>query len=473
MNDSVSRTRYLAKNTLIFSLGNIGSKLVAFFLVPLYTNALVTGQYGTADLITNIVIVAAPVIFLNIGEAVMRFALDKNADVNRIMSVAYLIMLFSLLPASLLAFGIVLYKRLSEYLVLILLYVFAMGISQIFFCCLRGREMLMKYSVGNIIQALLIAVFNILFLVVFDWGIKGYLLAYILSYAVTAVYAFIAGKAYEVFKYFYIDRELLKQMLIYSVVLIPNNFMWWIMNSSDRLMVIEMVSAEVAGIYAVSYKLPSIVAVMTGVFNQAYSYSAIKENESKDSAEFNGSVFEAFFSFLMLIGMVILIVLKPFMSFYVESKYYEAWMFSPPLIVGMTVMALGTFLSNYYVVNKDSKGFMLSATTGAAVNIGLNFLLIPHFGAIGAAVATCISYMAVFTYRFFDIRKYIKLRVFTLKNIISFVLLIAVACLVYPESIWCICAQIMLLVLLVVIKHGPIRSVFAKLSEGLLKRRAK
>ncbi|MBR2549746.1 MAG: polysaccharide biosynthesis C-terminal domain-containing protein [Clostridiales bacterium] len=467
MGSTGSRTRYLAKNTLIFSIGNIGSKLVAFFLVPLYTNALVTGQYGTADLITNICIVAAPVIFFNIGEAVMRFALDKNADINGIMSAAFLIMLCSLLPGSLLAFGILLYRRLSEYLVLILLYVFAMGISQIFFCYLRGKEQLLKYSIGNIIQALLIAVFNIVFLVVFDWGIRGYLLAYVLSYAVTAVYAFIAGKAFAVFRDFHIDRGLLKQMLLYSVVLIPNSFMWWIMNSSDRLMVIEMVSAETAGIYAVSYKLPTILAVMTGVFNQAYSYSAIKENDSKDAAEFNGSVFDAFFAFLMMTGMLILIVLKPFMSFYVEPEYYEAWMFSPPLIVGMAVMALGTFFSNFYVVNKDSKGFMLSATTGAVVNVVLNFVLIPLTGAMGAAIATCISYMAVFVFRFFDIRKYMKLQVFTVRNIVSFVLLTSSALLVYPDSIWCVFVQAALLIVLVVIRYKSIKSVLEKIVKGL------
>ena len=467
MGNAGSRTRYLAKNTLIFSLGNIGSKLVAFFLVPLYTNALMTGQYGTADLITNICIVVAPVIFFNIGEAVMRFALDKNADINGIMSAAYLMMLCALLPGSLFAFGILLYKRLSEYLVLILLYVFAMGISQIFFCYLRGKEQLMKYSVGNILQALLIAVFNILFLVFFDWGIRGYLLAYVISYAVTAVYAFIAGKAYEVFRHLRIDKKLTKEMLVYAVVLIPNSFMWWIMNSSDRLMVIEMVSAEIAGIYAVSYKLPSIVAVMTGVFNQAYSYSAIKENDSKDSAQFNGSVFEAFFSFLMITAMLILIVLKPFMGFYVEPGYYEAWRFSPPLIVGMAVMSLGTFLSNFYVVNKDSKGFMLSATVGAAINIGLNFFLIPRFGAMGAAVATCVSYMAVFVYRFFDIRKYIKLRVFTVRNVVAFVLLVTAAVLVYMDSFWCTVAQVVLMGVLLVLKFEPIKSVFGKIAGGL------
>ena len=56
-----------------------------------------------------------------------------------------------------------------------------------------------------------------------------------------------------------------------SVVLIPNTFMWWIMNSSDRVMVTYMIGAAANGIYAVSYKLPTLVSTLTGIFNQASS----------------------------------------------------------------------------------------------------------------------------------------------------------------------------------------------------------
>ena len=48
-----------------------------------------------------------------------------------------------------------------------------------------------------------------------------------------------------------VDKIKLKEMVRYSVVLIPNTFMWWIMNSSDRIMVTYMISAAANGIYAV------------------------------------------------------------------------------------------------------------------------------------------------------------------------------------------------------------------------------
>ena len=91
------RGKYLAKNTIIFTLGNLGTKLIQFFLVPLYTNVLSTADYGVVDLVTTIGMVLAPILLLNINDGVMRFALDKGADFNKIMSIGLAAFIFCLI----------------------------------------------------------------------------------------------------------------------------------------------------------------------------------------------------------------------------------------------------------------------------------------------------------------------------------------------------------------------------------------
>ena len=88
------RNKYLLKNTVIFSIGNFGTKIISFFLVPLYTNILTTREYGTVDLIYTIGMVLVPLLTLNIGESIMRFALDKDADCDKIMSTGITILIF-------------------------------------------------------------------------------------------------------------------------------------------------------------------------------------------------------------------------------------------------------------------------------------------------------------------------------------------------------------------------------------------
>ena len=428
------RNKYLLKNTVIFSIGNFGTKIISFFLVPLYTNILTTREYGTVDLIYTIGMVLVPLLTLNIGESIMRFALDKDADCDKIMSTGSTILIFGAIIGLLILPIANLFESVSNYSIYIYLYTLTLAFSQIFLCYLRGKEFLLKYSIGNIIQSLTIAIFNIIFLIGMKKGIEGYLMAYILANVCTGLYGFWAGKVNLVIKKYSIDLELSKNMIKYSVVLIPNSFMWWIMNSSDRMMVSAMISVTANGVYAVAYKIPTLLSTITTIFNQAWSYSAIREDESEDKEEYNNRVYDNLVTIVIVVATGLLMIMKPFLSVYVGKEYYAAWHYVPYLIVGFVFMTLGSFIATSYTVHKDSMGFLISGTVGAIINLILNFILIPMMGVSGAAFATCISYFGVFAYRIKDTQKYIKLRVFKRKQICGYALLILSAMTCYLDN---------------------------------------
>lgn len=428
------RNKYLLKNTVIFSIGNFGTKIISFFLVPLYTNILTTREYGTVDLIYTIGMVLVPLLTLNIGESIMRFALDKDADCDKIMSTGITILIFGAIIGLLILPIANLFESVSNYSIYIYLYTLTLAFSQIFLCYLRGKEFLLKYSIGNIIQSLTIAIFNIIFLIGMKKGIEGYLMAYILANVCTGLYGFWAGKVNLVIKKYSIDIELSKNMIKYSVVLIPNSFMWWIMNSSDRMMVSAMISVTANGVYAVAYKIPTLLSTITTIFNQAWSYSAIREDESEDKEEYNNRVYENLVTIVIVVATGLLMIMKLFLSVYVGKEYYAAWHYVPYLIVGFVFMTLGSFIATSYTVHKDSMGFLISGTVGAIINLILNFILIPMMGVSGAAFATCISYFGVFVYRIKDTQKYIKLRVFKRKQICGYALLILSAMTCYLDN---------------------------------------
>ena len=348
------RNKYLLKNTVIFSIGNFGTKIISFFLVPLYTNILTTREYGTVDLIYTIGMVLVPLLTLNIGESIMRFALDKDADCDKIMSTGITILIFGAIIGLLILPIANLFESVSNYSIYIYLYTLTLAFSQIFLCYLRGKEFLLKYSIGNIIQSLTIAIFNIIFLIGMKKGIEGYLMAYILANVCTGLYGFWAGKVNLVIKKYSIDIELSKNMIKYSVVLIPNSFMWWIMNSSDRMMVSAMISVTANGVYAVAYKIPTLLSTITTIFNQAWSYSAIREDESEDKEEYNNRVYENLVTIVIVVATGLLMIMKPFLSVYVGKEYYTAWHYVPYLIVGFVFMTLGSFIATSYTVHKDS-----------------------------------------------------------------------------------------------------------------------
>lgn len=422
-----SRAGYLAKNTFIFALGNFGTKMIAFFLVPIYTHVLNTSQYGIVDLITTITMVLAPVVVLNINESLMRFALDKNPDMSGISSVGIVCMGGGVLVGTVIIPIAHLFPKIAPYSGFIYLYTIAYAACLVFLYGLRGKEKLLLYSIGNIILSLSTAVLNILFLVVLKRGVEGYLTSYIIANFITAIYAFLVGGVIKDLRHFHFDHHLAKEMIKYAIVLVPNTFMWWIMNSSDRVMVTAMIGSAANGVYAISYKIPTLLSTISGIFTQAWGYSAIKEDESKDREEFNNKVFEGMAAAVFASAVGMMLVIKPFLKVYVEKSYFSAWKYTPYLTIGYAFLSLATFLATQYTVNKDSKGYLFSASVGALLNIVLNYLMIPRLGVAGAALATCVSYIVVFLYRCIDTRKYLRLRIITKKNVVATCIMFACA----------------------------------------------
>lgn len=422
-----SRKRYLFKNTILFAINSVGTRIITFLLVPLYTNVFSTSEYGVVDLVTTIGVILVPIITINIGEAVMRFSLDEDADRTTIMSIGIFFSAISFLLGLIIVFVLGFFPQLGINKWIVYLYCISQGLYITFSCNLRGQEKLLQFAAGNIIHTFVAAFLNIVLLVFAKLGVNGYFCAYIVSNVVTVLYCAIVGDVLGILKHFRLRRELMQSMVAYAIVLVPNSLMWWIMNSSDHIMVTSMIGVAANGIYAVSYKIPSILSSLSTVFNQAWSYSAIRESQSDDKEAFNNYMFDMLVSFQLIVTVLLMFIIKPFLKIYVQASYYEAWKYTPYLLTGYFFLTMGTFLSTQYTVNKDSKGFLVSGTVGAILNIVLNAILIPIFKIHGAAFATCISYISVFLYRAFDTKKYIKINVFLPKYVLGYILLIITA----------------------------------------------
>ena len=464
------RTKYLFKNTIIFGLSALATKLIQFFLVPLYTKVLSPSDYGNIDLLFTICSFLYPLITLNISEAVYRFSLDKDKDDNKIFSIAFVCFIASVIFGILSIPILSLFNNYKNLAILFYIYLISLSLSQISLITLKGREKLKLFAIGNIINVSFIAIFNILFLIVLKLGVNGYFYGYILANIVTIIFALIYTNAIKNLKSFHFDKKLFIQMTKYSMVLMPTSFMWWIINSSDRVMVTSMVSAHANGLYAVSYKLPSMLTVIATIFNQAWTFSAISEKDSEDKKEFTNTIFKHFSTLIIIMAMFMIIVIKQFYHLYVSAEYYSSWKYMPLLLFGFAFMTLGTFISSSYNVHKDSKGFLFSGMLGAIVNIILNFALIPFFGVYGAAIATALSYISVFTYRIIDTSKYVKIEIKS-EYIINVILLVLLLASIYVNGIYGLLLQLLLFIITVIYNKSVIMFYLTNIRKKLVKRK--
>lgn len=408
-----SREKNLAKNTAIFAFGDLCYKVIHFFMVPLCTYTLSTEEYGTVDFMISVLSIINSFTMCSINEAVRRFLLEKDSDDGKIRGTQYSWNIIGVAISILIFIVLKFIPSFSQYAFIMSAYTFAICLLQTWSDYLKGNEKLISDTICTVIVSIGTAVLSFIFLKLLKMGVTGYFLPYIICYSVGAILAFILGKQYKGLKNVRLDKNTFKEMTAFSVTLIPNTIMWWIMSSSDRIMVTSMISASANGIYSVAYKLPSMMSMFNSIIMKAWQISAVKEETSSDREEYNNKMFKFYFSSMAIIAAGAFLILKPFTKLYVSAEYYSAWKYSPFLILGLMFQTLGDFVGTSYFVAKDMKSNLLSSTVGAVVNIALNFCLIPVIGANGAAVATCISYIAIFIFRVINTRKYVVTRVVT------------------------------------------------------------
>lgn len=225
-------------------------------------------------------------------------------------------------------------------------------------------------------------------------------------------------------------------MMSFCLPMIPTSVMWWIINSSGSFFVTSYISFDASGIYKAAYKFPSMISIFSGIFSQAWNMSAITENNSSTVASFYTNVFNIFQSFVYVIAAGLMLVIRIAIQMFCEPEFYDAYRYTPFLILSVSFTCFSTFMGSVYVASKKSMRSMATAAIGAVVNIILNIVLIKAMGLHGAALAAFISFLVIFIIRAADTRKIVKMDMKLPKMIVNSVLLIGMSFVVFlTESI--------------------------------------
>ena len=406
-----SKYKTLLKDTFIFGLGNLGTKLILFLLVPLYTNYMSEAEYGTADLVFTIAQLMTPFISVVIFDAVIRFALSKNEKKEDVILVGITVLGLSAVLGLLITPIVGLYKAVAEWKWYLYFYVIFNIAGSIEFCYLKAKGRNKTYAFLSIVQTGLMAGLNVYFLVCRAMSIQGYLLAYIISNVIVDVCLFFAASIASDLRKARFDANLFKRMVLYSAPLILNNVSWWVIHSSDKVMVEAMVSTVALGIYTAAAKIPALINVIVSIFQQAWGISAVREYETSNDKGYYSTVFR--YLFLLISGACIFFVsiMKIFMNYYVGKAFTDAWHYVPLLLVSAVFAGVAGYFGSMYGALKKSVNNMLSTMIAAVVNIIVNWLLIPYIGIWGAVIGTLIAYTAIAFVRLFDVKRYVTIDV--------------------------------------------------------------
>ncbi len=430
------KVKYLSKNVLLFTLSNFVPKVLAFFLIPIYTSCLSTTDYGLADLITTTASLFIPILTLDIQDAVLRFTMDDKKDAKGVFSISLKINSIGLAVAVFILFIIYCLNIFDVpgyfYSFLIFNYFLNALFNSVNLFC-RGIDRVKTVVTASIINSVLTLSCNILFLVTFKLGIIGYLLANILGIFASIIYMFFSAHLYKYMRW-KTDKKLKWEMIQYSFPLIFSVVAWWVNSASDRYILTWMCGVSISGLYAISYKIPNLLSMFQNIFAQAWSISAIKDYDKNDSDGFVGRTY-TFMNFSMCALCSVIMIFNVFISkILYAGDFGEAWKFVPPLLLSVVFNAMALFIGSIFTAVKDTKTLSFTTIFGAVINIILNFILIHHFGAYGAAIATLVGYFIVLVSRNIMLKKYIHMKTDMVINYFAYVLLLIQIILAYSAN---------------------------------------
>lgn len=458
----MNRYKKLIKNTALITVGNFASKLLTFFLLPLYTAILTTAEYGVADLMTTTVNLITPFFTLIISEAVMRFALDKECDKNQVLSIGIFVTLLGSVVMLFFSPLIRISSDLKPYYVLFILYYFVTALQSVLSQFVKGIERVTVYASSGVLHTMTFIAFNILFLVALKIGITGYLLSMVLSNAITVVYLILGAKLWRyIIPPKEVSRDLTRKMLQYSVPMIPNSLSWWVSNSSDKYMLTFFCGVAATGVYSVSQRIPSLFATISTIFISSWQISAIDDFGSRESIEFYSKIYRIYSTFNILTLSGLILITKPLARFLFSKSFYDGWQFVPVLLMAFLFQAMSSYLGTIYTSAKKTKMLFISTIISAMANIVLNAILIPILGAQGAAIATFVSYFIIWIIRLFDTKKILKLEIAYKIDITSYLLLMVQVGLVVSNSSFVYLGSCTIFVLLVALNFSIIKEILA------------
>lgn len=423
-----TRVTKLLSNTLIFTVGKFVSKLIVIFMLPFYTSYLSQAEYSTADLITNFCNLIIPLACLGVSEGIFRNAASKSVDKEAFFTNGVMLMIFGSIGAAALSPLLNLLDFFNHYILLIVCYIIASNLHSVCaqYICAIGRTKL--FAGQGVLNTFLTVILNIIFLVGFDMGVLGYVLAIVLADFMTTVVIFFAAKLYRAFIPSKISGRIMKELLRFCLPLVPSTVFWWITGVSDRYLVAAMASAEENGLYAAAYKIPTLLTYVVTIFNDAWKLSAVSESEDREKcAEFYSQIYKYYIAVMFVGGGTIALLAQPLSKILFAESYYSAWIFIPVLSAATVFTALDTFLGSVYFTVKKTSMSLWTALIGAVVNVALNRLWIPQWGAMGASVATFISYFLVYVIRAATMGRFMKFKMYHIKLAINTVLVVAIA----------------------------------------------
>lgn len=392
----------LARQTLAYGLSGLLVPLVGMITLPIFARVFTTSEYGLIELGTATMTVALSITDAGLTAAALRSFYDYTANQE---PQRRSVMLTGLLATSALAIVVALLlivfrEDLSRWifgtpdegtvLIAVACSMLALNTWRFVGEIMRVRFQAFGYLTMSILAAAVTTALGVAGVLALDWRVNGVFFAAVVGNSIAAAYGLIAVRHWLAGRF---DRPELRRMLAYGLPLVPTALSAWALALVDRIILSRLSSLSEVGQYAVANRLALMLTIGMTAFLFALSpflLSTFSENPEQEKAA-RGRTLTYLTFILTFSGLVLTLYAKELFEV-VAPKFDDAYLPVGPLALGTVGYGIATVLTTGLAIVRKTLHLAALAIGAAAVNVALNYALIPPFGIVGAGLATAAGY---------------------------------------------------------------------------------
>lgn len=396
----------VVRNTLIYTLGNILPQAVAFLLLPIYTKHLPPSEYGIVNSMLVIQAFLAILFSFALDRSIIRLFWDyKNENDKKVflgtisISIIAISILFLFLS---LLFRDVLQKVFTDikfypYYFYTIITTFCFNLSLLSKNFYRLKNQANKYFILSAFELILITGFILWFIVSKEemglGVIKGKMIGFLI---LSPIYIVIVLRHIRIkFKW-----EMLKNALSFTLPIIPTLVAAWMIGQSDKIFIADYLSLEDVGIYSLSKRIASLIALVAGAFMLAYHPLYFEIANSDNQVRAKNKLYKynnIFILSIIFISFLVVFFSKEMIYLFLNERYHESYKYIPWIAIAVLFGSVSsTTLGASFQQSKKMKQDMYIGIFAAVMTVGLYFLLISNFKLYGMIFATTLASITIF-----------------------------------------------------------------------------
>ena len=429
--------KLLGKQSLVYGFGHVITRLVTFLLLPLYTNQFTPEQYGIVALFYTFVPLLNIVVRYGMGAAFLknyvpankedRMSIMTNVIISLVLTGIPFLLLFYFFREnlSLVFFGVV----KPSYVVMMGIIIFLDTIWSIPMLALRAENRPRLFIFFSFLNVGVTLFCNLVFIIIFEMNIGSIFLSNLIASLI--IFILVLPYIYQRFRFSSLSIVKWKTILSFALPFLPAGLFAMAMEVADRYILKLLTDLETVGIYNAGYKIGVLMLLVVNGFNMGWQPYFLEKNFDSRS-----EIYPRINSIVLAILGFIWILLLFWTDDLIKTSFLGITFFGSDFFGSLNIIpwiGLSYFFYGFYhlqtpgvFLKNRPKYAAWTRLFGAFSNIGLCFLLIPIFGALGAAYATCISFGLMALSMFF-INRYLIFVKLEYKSLIIIFLLLTIS----------------------------------------------